>query len=102
MIRRPPRSTLFPYTTLFRSKLFQTLSSFVLAPLLPLSFGRCRTPRRSGGGLPRPPKRRRTGEHTSQPPSPLDILCRPLPLKKKKHTRSPRLHCPAVASSVFT
>src|SRR3989449_5804343 len=63
MIRRPPRSTLFPYTTLFRSLLRAPRRS-----LHPESDGRARRrPRRGrehGGGLPRPPgeaSRRRDG-----------------------------------------
>src|SRR5258708_10061937 len=69
MIRRPPRSTLFPYTTLFRS---------TLRPR-----ARCRRRRRSppaGGGS----KRRRSEEHTSELQSPDHLVCRLL-LEKKKH-----------------
>src|SRR5256885_11157603 len=99
MIRRPPRSTLFPYTTLFRSE--RRVGS--------------RDPRRLGaldrhGGVvfadarddPRPALRGRDGdrddalllfrrqrrarseEHTSELPSPCKIVCRLLPGKKKK------------------
>src|SRR5260370_3771300 len=81
MIRRPPRSTLFPYTTLFRS----------------LSRG---TSGSAGGrrhSLPRPPVRRRPArgqrhrcrrvarseEHTSELQSHLNLVCRLL-LEKKK------------------
>src|SRR2546429_7496616 len=39
MIRRPPRSTLFPYTTLFRSLFIYSLPTFWLALLLLLAFG---------------------------------------------------------------
>src|SRR5256885_12450578 len=71
MIRRPPRSTLFPYTTLFRSP--------------------------AGGGQPRPapgsraaarpgPRAaaRRSEEHTSELQSPCNLVCRLLLEKKKK------------------
>src|ERR1039457_7328467 len=68
MIRRPPRSTLFPYTTLFRS---------VLAQLL--FHGKEQvaqeTTRRDG----------RSEEHTSELQSPCNLVCRLL-LEKKKYT----------------
>src|SRR5256885_4805149 len=82
MIRRPPRSTLFPYTTLFRS------SSDRHTPLTAAaqrgSGGRrrpwpCR-PSRSRGG------RRRSEEHTSELQSPCNLVCRLL-LEKKKNRR---------------
>src|SRR5260370_8670091 len=70
MIRRPPRSTLFPYTTLFRSRWP------VLALLRILR-------------LPDPPARRpgasRSEEHTSELQSHLNLVCRLLLEKKKKH-----------------
>src|SRR2546429_5177053 len=86
MIRRPPRSTLFPYTTLFRSG----------------GPGRGGTPstggraaRRSGrvpGNArtaptrrpPAPPPRRRSEEHTSELQSRLHLVCRLLLEKKKQ------------------
>src|SRR2546426_7159581 len=72
MIRRPPRSTLFPYTTLFRS----TRSSG--------TYG-ARGPRPGGppGGWTngRPP---RSEEHTSELQSPCNLVCRLL-LEKKKN-----------------
>src|SRR5438132_12140062 len=71
MIRRPPRSTLFPYTTLFRSAT------------------------QAGARLPRPamqtktnrPGRRRSEEHTSELQSHSDLVCRLL-LEKKKQKRT--------------
>src|SRR6266487_6478801 len=68
MIRRPPRSTLFPYTTLFRS----------------------RAPTR--GSQPAPPwpgpgGRTRSEEHTSELQSPVHIVCRLLLEKKKKYIK---------------
>src|SRR3989454_2443236 len=82
MIRRPPRSTLFPYTTLFRSA----------------------RPRAEGGSAPRPAreeagrgKRRaredcrdaetgsRSEEHTSELQSPCNLVCRLLLEKKKRN-----------------
>src|SRR5690554_7609800 len=76
MIRRPPRSTLFPYTTLFRS---------------PHGAGRRpppghgRGPRRS-----RPPRPRRSEEHTSELQSRPHLVCRLL-LEKKKKSHKPRI-----------
>src|SRR2546430_4005682 len=70
MIRRPPRSTLFPYTTLFRS-------------LSPLPRGRCeschRASARSGSGS-------RSEEHTSELQSQSNLVCRLLLEKKKKNS----------------
>src|SRR2546423_8275259 len=85
MIRRPPRSTLFPYTTLFRS-------GFILArlvfgyELLPLMF-----PLASGFALIGPAAAenpRRSEEHTSELQSLAYLVCRLL-LEKKKNTASP-------------
>src|SRR6202162_6673084 len=67
MIRRPPRSTLFPYTTLFRS----TLSSHAPAIMEVISAG--------GPGQ----RRTRSEEHTSELQSPRYLVCRLL-LEKKK------------------
>src|SRR6266566_8398658 len=68
MIRRPPRSTLFPYTTLFRSK-WRTLRK--------LCF-RQRWRRRCCAG--------RSEEHTSELQSPCNLVCRLLLEKKKNKT----------------
>src|ERR1017187_4488933 len=65
MIRRPPRSTLFPYTTLFRSSLPWAEDAAGLPPS------------RLRGGLPR------SEEHTSELQSPMYLVCRLL-LEKKK------------------
>src|SRR5438094_10485195 len=76
MIRRPPRSTLFPYTTLFRSRsgaadchLFRQSAALAAFGGLALSG--------------RQPGRRRSEEHTSELQSPYDLVCRLL-LEKKK------------------
>src|SRR2546422_5286456 len=76
MIRRPPRSTLFPYTTLFRS----TLSNNTRAR------GGQRLRRRDVvAGLPNHRRRRRRSEeHTSELQSRLHLVCRLLLEKKKK------------------
>src|SRR5258708_11277920 len=69
MIRRPPRSTLFPYTTLFRSRLLGGLAARTEAVCL-------RRP--DGTDL------ERSEEHTSELQSPDHLVCRLL-LEKKKH-----------------
>src|SRR5574340_1416041 len=68
MIRRPPRSTLFPYTTLFRSYPF------------------LRRKKTDAGA--NPDDRRRSEEHTSELQSPKDLVCRLLLEKKKKKKTS--------------
>src|SRR5206468_7292842 len=69
--RRPPRSTLFPYTTLFRSRPGARLRS----GRVPRRLGR-------GGGAGRQ-RRERSEEHTSELQSRSDLVCRLL-LEKKK------------------
>src|SRR2546429_6139775 len=88
MIRRPPRSTLFPYTTLFRSILRASPKKGVCAP-----FHRClcapsRT-RLSGCRRTSPTRRareQRSEEHTSELQSRLHLVCRLL-LEKKQNTQ---------------
>src|SRR2546426_9291405 len=95
MIRRPPRSTLFPYTTLFRSH---------------LRHARLRNPQRLSGtehepvdpdraeqrlevifrGAPDPAHVPRSEEHTSELQSPCNLVCRLLLEKKKKTDRNHR------------
>src|SRR5258708_31310881 len=80
MIRRPPRSTLFPYTTLFRSR--AAWREGVLSP---------RQSRRSHG------RRRfvadlRSEEHTSELQSPDHLVCRLLLEKKKKQKSQTERH----------
>src|SRR5260370_9439640 len=75
MIRRPPRSTLFPYTTLFRS----SLSSARRSPAF--STFAASTQRDSSPSRKRP---RRSEEHTSELQSHLNLVCRLLLEKKKK------------------
>src|SRR2546422_8213266 len=88
MIRRPPRSTLFPYTTLFRSGLSSRLPLPQAAP--PLSF-------RMEAGVPArltrsQPRRRRSEEHTSELQSRLHLVCRLLLEKKKKKNGKQNYH----------
>src|SRR5256885_8358223 len=87
MIRRPPRSTLFPYTTLFRS----------VPALLPGGH-----PRRRAGvrGVRLRGRRRRlpardvdrSEEHTSELQSPCNLVCRLLLEKKKNRSRYSPIH----------
>src|SRR5256885_9565621 len=85
MIRRPPRSTLFPYTTLFRSAGGEDLRGGDR-----VSLGRAGPPRHRRGGhgrLPQGPRgqvRHRSEEHTSELQSPCNLVCRLL-LEKKKN-----------------
>src|SRR5260370_18059105 len=74
MIRRPPRSTLFPYTTLFRSA--ARTCGALRAP-------GCRPNLLQGSGGRRRPHRR-SEEHTSELQSHLNLVCRLLLEKKKK------------------
>src|SRR5690242_21074570 len=82
MIRRPPRSTLFPYTTLFRSAYFHSHSRIRYrghseGRLEWVSWGsRERVQRSYGGG--------RSEEHTSELQSHVNLVCRLLLEKKKK------------------
>src|SRR5438876_5522142 len=73
MIRRPPRSTLFPYTTLFRSGVAMTAS--------PIQFGRNTAILMS---ILTTKAQRRSEEHTSELQSPVHLVCRLL-LEKKKN-----------------
>src|SRR2546429_6708693 len=74
MIRRPPRSTLFPYTTLFRSRRTQ------YRPEAPKRCGGSRPAGSDSGSTSRP----RSEEHTSELQSRLHLVCRLLLEKKKK------------------
>src|SRR5690348_18018518 len=92
MIRRPPRSTLFPYTTLFRSE----LPGHKVYPWIAKT--RHSTP---GVGLISPPPHHdiysiedikqlihRSEEHTSELQSPVHLVCRLLLEKKNNHSKS--------------
>src|SRR2546430_10633311 len=76
MIRRPPRSTLFPYTTLFRSVRRDSRGAHEFLRQFPNSL--------SSDNL-RHPARRRSEEHTSELQSQSNLVCRLL-LEKKKNT----------------
>src|SRR5256885_9728461 len=92
MIRRPPRSTLFPYTTLFRSKDARDKAELLRQDAL-------RAERLTAAGLyasqalraheewkkGHPDQAERSEEHTSELQSPCNLVCRLL-LEKKKNT----------------
>src|SRR2546422_6424093 len=100
MIRRPPRSTLFPYTTLFRSRFIAVAEEHVadrdalLGPIAmedlelrpaqdrPVARELRSSPRTDGGISHR--EVRRSEEHTSELQSRLHLVCRLLLEKKKK------------------
>src|SRR5260221_8878179 len=93
MIRRPPRSTLFPYTTLFRSKVGDYLRVFRYQgrdiERIPQSkgyadqiYGFGSSPARYGWNNL---QERRSEEHTSELQSHSDLVCRLLLEKKKKN-----------------
>src|SRR5688500_20091601 len=84
MIRRPPRSTLFPYTTLFRS--LRALSEI---PGMPQTEGTCIVV--SVAVQATVPGRRRSEEHTSELQSPCNLVCRLLLEKKKKKNINKRI-----------
>src|SRR5438874_9244602 len=88
MIRRPPRSTLFPYTTLFRSPheiLINYVSpTFFAALSIPVVRGRNFTPQEADANI-------RSEEHTSELQSRRDLVCRLLLEKKKTYVLFGRL-----------
>src|SRR5689334_23580832 len=89
MIRRPPRSTLFPYTTLFRSRCFlfgqRQLQIRVVAVADRRAHGRC-TGRSENKRRQQNPGWPRSEEHTSELQSQFHLVCRLL-LEKKKKTK---------------
>src|SRR3712207_2344649 len=96
MIRRPPRSTLFPYTTLFRSekivteelgvRLSKAFNDFEVAPMASASLGQVHKARlRDGRAVAVKVQRPRSEEHTSELQSRQYLVCRLL-LEKKKYT----------------
>src|SRR4051794_41705136 len=102
MIRRPPKSTLFPYTTLFRSGRKRQSDPFLphhgqeehfqatFRVPLPQNSRKWRCPRRCSWPSPTTPSRAspfsRSEEHTSELQSPVHLVCRLLLEKKKNKT----------------
>src|SRR3989475_3517027 len=83
MIRRPPRSTLFPYTTLFRSQDFDGDGKTDIAVANNLSSDLSVLLGKGDGTFWQPP--RRSEEHTSELQSQSNLVCRLLLEKKKKN-----------------
>src|SRR5258708_9500809 len=90
MIRRPPRSTLFPYTTLFRSCGAQRGSH--------LSYSPWCVPTTLNGVKCVVVHRDRSEEHTSELQSPDHLVCRLLLEKKKTQTQTNLPHVPFATS----
>src|SRR5437773_9023174 len=93
MLRPPPRSTLFPYTTLFRSLVVDRYGPYVVAQLLSAGLEQVRVDVLDGIGAALAPEGillrndttvRRSEEHTSELQSHHDLVCRLLLEKKKK------------------
>src|SRR5690348_17560929 len=97
MIRRPPRSTLFPYTTLFRS-----------VPRSGIRRGHVLAAGRAHPGGARPAQRSvpggrgRSEEHTSELQSPVHLVCRLLLEKKKTKKKHPKPKAPKYETSHIT
>src|SRR5690348_17462651 len=95
MIRRPPRSTLFPYTTLFRSRAHRHRGHARLGCARGLPKAQVSVhhelshaiPRIRDGALQLDPALR-SEEHTSELQSPVHLVCRLLLEKKKKNTKT--------------
>src|SRR2546427_9605748 len=91
MIRRPPRSTLFPYTTLFRSMMHSRVTVCGMDRLesfkgyLPAS----RAPGRAGSLSFRHCLKQRSEEHTSELQSQSNLVCRLLLEKKERNVQEP-------------
>src|SRR5256885_12484847 len=95
MIRRPPRSTLFPYTTLFRSTSL-SLPGMVREEKITLSPGLRVT---TGWSPPSIPATERSEEHTSELQSPCNLVCRLLLEKKKNNIYIPHHTIPDYATA---
>src|SRR5256885_10200607 len=97
MIRRPPRSTLFPYTTLFRSWTVVGVVGNVrefgldadIRPTLYFPFDQL------------PTEGERSEEHTSELQSPCNLVCRLLLEKKKQHSLSRHTTCRNHSSTCY-
>src|SRR5256885_3467014 len=93
MIRRPPRSTLFPYTTLFRSHAMPGKGPYSRMISAASVFMRNSWLRWSAHASQ--PAAQRSEEHTSELQSPCNLVCRLL-LEKKKETTTVTYKCETV------
>src|SRR5438132_12882993 len=85
MLRRPPRSTLFPYTTLFRSpSAAGSRAAIAGGGLAGVAGGGSRHDRGAAGGRAGSGETGRSEEHTSELQSHSDLVCRLLLEKKKR------------------
>src|SRR2546430_11556564 len=96
MIRRPPRSTLFPYTTLFRSGMGgMGMGGMGMGGMMGRGQGggmggmSSSRPAMGSGGGGGPPQGMRSEEHTSELQSQSNLVCRLLLEKKKRSIRTP-------------
>src|SRR5260370_16628864 len=88
MIRRPPRSTLFPYTTLFRSRFALLTRTFAPTFSCWAAAGTTETMAATMiGALEQTIRQSRSEEHTSELQSHLNLVCRLLLEKKKQKTK---------------
>src|SRR2546425_8774718 len=99
MIRRPPRSTLFPYTTLFRSVLLEDLVAGYLwkQALIALLLALLELVRLRAIAL----RQKRSEEHTSELQSLAYLVCRLL-LEKKKKDILPSVRCDTLPITTLT
>src|SRR2546422_1940559 len=108
MIRRPPRSTLFPYTTLFRSKITSILSETLAPPRIATQgcagflvtmvryFSSCSINKPAAALGTKATMPTRSEEHTSELQSRLHLVCRLL-LEKKKQASQQCVHRPRLS-----
>src|SRR5438552_11125652 len=97
MLRRPPRSPLFPYTTLFRSVTDHPLRA--LADANAANCAEFSAASRSGSARARASHGARSEEHTSELQSPDHLVCRLLLEKKKKKALHPHARLEHLAAS---
>src|SRR5438876_8132034 len=93
LTRRPPRSTLFPYTTLFRSDEILVRPEHARQLRVALQERECRVDKRAADVVLPVAGSARSEEHTSELQSPVHLVCRLLLEKKKKSTESSRENC---------
>src|SRR2546426_3715470 len=98
MIRRPPRSTLFPYTTLFRSPYDSDAARAYAASLTAIMTGEAYS-LSAEMAASRGPFAGRSEEHTSELQSPCNLVCRLLLEKKRPSTCPARRQCSSSAAA---